>query len=53
MHDITPKPLKTERDYQDALSRLELIFGAEKGSTDGDELEILGTLIEKYEDDYY
>ncbi len=47
------KPIKTERDYQDALSRLELIFDAKKGSTEGDELEILGILIEKYEDEHF
>jgi HTH-type transcriptional regulator/antitoxin HigA len=44
------KPIKNETDYQQALERLELIFDAQKGSEDGDELEVLGILIEKYED---
>ena len=43
------KPIKTEQDYQEALDRLEVIFDAKKGSSEGDELEILGLLIEKYE----
>ena len=43
------KPIKTEQDYQEALDRLEVIFDAKKGSPEGDELEILGLLIEKYE----
>jgi len=47
------KPIRTENDYQQALARLELIFDAEFGSPEGDELEILGMLIEKYENEYY
>ena len=44
------KPIKTKKDYQNALERLEIIFDAKKDSREGDELEILGILIEKYED---
>ena len=47
------KPIKTKKDYQLALARLELIFDAKKGSKDGDELEILGILIEKYENEHF
>ncbi len=47
------KPIRTEDDYQQALARLELIFDAEFGSPEGDELEILGMLIEKYENEHY
>jgi HTH-type transcriptional regulator/antitoxin HigA len=47
------KPIRTENDYQQALARLELIFDAEFGSKEGDELEILGMLIEKYENENY
>ena len=42
-------PIKTEKNYKRALERLEDIFDAELGSKDGDELEILSILIEKYE----
>lgn len=47
------KPIKTEQDHQEALDRLEVIFDAKKGSPEGDELEILGLLIEKYESMYF
>ena len=41
------KPIKNEKDYQQALKRLELIFDAKKGTEKGDELEILSILIDK------
>ncbi len=50
---MTIKPIKTKKDYHNALGRLELIFDAKKGSREGDELEILGILIEKYEDAHF
>ncbi len=43
------KPIKTDKDYQLALERLEAIFDAKKDSKEGDELEILGILIDQYE----
>jgi HTH-type transcriptional regulator / antitoxin HigA len=45
--------IKTDSDYQNALARLKLIFDAKKGSKNGDELEILGILIENYENDFF
>ncbi len=47
------KPIKTEKDYQDALIRLETIFDAKVGTPEGDELEILGILIERYESEHF
>ncbi|WP_316767830.1 type II toxin-antitoxin system HigA family antitoxin [Pedobacter frigiditerrae] len=47
------KPIKNEIDYEQALTRLEVIFDAKKGSPQGDELEILGILIEKYENEHF
>lgn len=47
------RPIKTKKDYQLALARLELIFDAKKNSKYGDELEILSILIEKYEDEHF
>jgi len=41
--------IKNESDYQEALERLELIFDSEKETPEGDELELLGALIERYE----
>ena len=47
------KPIKTEKDYQKALKRLEIIFDAHPGTKEGDELDILALLIERYEDEHY
>jgi HTH-type transcriptional regulator / antitoxin HigA len=49
--DITA--LKTERDYQNALARLNEIFDSPIDSPEGDEAEILSILIEKYEEIHY
>jgi HTH-type transcriptional regulator/antitoxin HigA len=47
------KPIKTEKDYEAAMERLEDIFDANPGTKEGDELDILTMLIEKYEDEHY
>lgn len=46
-------PIKSEKDYDKALERLEVIFDAKLGSKDGDELEILSILIDKYEEEHF
>jgi HTH-type transcriptional regulator/antitoxin HigA len=43
------KPIKTEKDYKAALKRLEVVFDAEQNTNEGDELEVLGVLIDNYE----
>ena len=45
--------IKTEKDYIQALERLEVIFDAKKGTPEGDELELLGMLIEQYENEHF
>jgi HTH-type transcriptional regulator / antitoxin HigA len=47
------KPIKTRKDYQVAMNRLEGIFDAKPGTPEGDELEVLGILIDKYEQEHY
>jgi HTH-type transcriptional regulator / antitoxin HigA len=47
------KILKTEEEYNQALKRLEVIFDASEDTTEGDEADLLGILIEKYEDEHY
>jgi HTH-type transcriptional regulator / antitoxin HigA len=47
------KPIRTKKDYEQARERLEVIFDAKKGTNKGDELEILGILIEKYENEKF
>ena len=47
------KPIKNEKDYQNALERLEVIFDASIDTKEGDEAEILSLLIENYENEHY
>lgn len=47
------KPIKSEKDYNNALERLEQIFDATPESIEGDEAEILAMLIENYENTHY
>lgn len=47
------KPIKTETDYNLALKRLETIFDAEIGTTESDEADVLGLLVDEYEKKYY
>ena len=50
---MTLKPIKTKKDYAQAMERLEVLFDAKKGTPEGDELEVLSILIEKYEDEHF
>ena len=47
------KPIKSDKDYRNALERLEVIFDAPIDTTEGDEAEILSLLIENYENEHY
>jgi HTH-type transcriptional regulator/antitoxin HigA len=47
------KPIKTEINYRDALKRLEGIFDAKLGTPESDELEILGLMVDDYENKHY
>jgi len=47
------KPIKTEKDHNEALIRIKVIFDAPENSADGDEAEILSLMIEDYEDKHY
>ncbi len=44
------KPIYTKSDYKKALLRVEKLWGAKRNTPEGDELDILTTLIEKYEE---
>ena len=47
------KPIKTEEDYQAALNRLDKIFDTKIGTKESDEADILGLLIDDYENIHY
>lgn len=43
----------SEIDYRMALIRIEALFDAEPGSPEGDELELLASFVEAYEEEHY
>ncbi|AGI24525.1 hypothetical protein H681_13275 [Pseudomonas sp. ATCC 13867] len=47
------KPIRNDEDLRAAFQRLEAIFQAEEGTPEADEMEVLVTLIEAYEDKHY
>jgi HTH-type transcriptional regulator/antitoxin HigA len=51
MMDI--RPIKTEQDYNSSIHRIEELWGAKKDTPEGDELDLLLTLIESYEMKHY
>lgn len=48
-------PIRTEADYEKVLERIDVLMEQEPeiGSREGDELEILALLVEKYEEQYW
>jgi HTH-type transcriptional regulator / antitoxin HigA len=46
-------PIRTEKDYEDAVARIAQLMGAVPGSADGDELDVLATLVDGYEAKHY
>lgn len=47
------KPIKNEVDYRQALAQIEQLFEAELNTPEGDQLEILTTLVEDYEEKHH
>ena len=43
------EPIKTEKDYDISISRIEELWGAKRDTIQGDELDLLVTLIEANE----
>jgi HTH-type transcriptional regulator / antitoxin HigA len=47
------RPIRTKRDYERALRRIETLMDADPGSDEGDELEVLATLVDVYEEKHF
>lgn len=45
--------IKTETDYQSAMKRLEEVFDAPVGTPESDEADILGLLLDEFEQKFY
>lgn len=47
------RPIKSEQDYHTAISRIEELWGAKRDTPEGDELDLMVTLVEFYEMKHY
>jgi len=47
------KPIKSEADYERTLTRIAELIKAEQDSREGDELDVLTTLVEAYEAQHF
>ncbi|WPO39192.1 helix-turn-helix domain-containing protein [Tardiphaga sp. 42S5] len=44
------RPIRNDDDHMAALREIERLWGAATGTDDGDKLDVLATLVEKYEE---
>ena len=47
------RPIKTENDYSEAIIKIEGLWGSKRDTTEGDQLDLLCTLVEAYEMKHY
>jgi HTH-type transcriptional regulator/antitoxin HigA len=47
------KPIKTKADYEASLAEMEHLWCARSGTSEGNRLDILATLIDAYENEHY
>lgn len=47
------KVIKTEAEYEEALEEMEKLFDAKLNTPSGERLELLGILVEQYEEQHY
>jgi len=47
------RPIKTEQDYNNSVKRIEELWGAKRDTLQGDEFDLLCTLVESYEMTHY
>lgn len=50
---IAIKIIKTEKEYEEALARIDALMDATPGSAREEELELITLLVEKYEEDHF
>ena len=50
---VEVRPIRTKRDYEAALKEIERLWGAKAGTSDGDRLDVLATLVDAYEAEHY
>jgi len=50
---MTIKPIRNEDDYRETLNQIEALMNAQEDTSDGDQLDVLVTLVEAYERKMY
>ena len=50
---VEVRPIRTKRDYEATLNEVERLWGAKAGTSDGDRLDVLATLVDAYEAEHY
>ena len=46
---MTIRPIRNSSDHESALKRIEALMSAQTGTAEGDELDVLATLVDVYE----
>lgn len=46
---MTIRPIRNSSDHESALKRIQALMSAKQGTAEGDELDVLATLVEAYE----
>lgn len=46
-------PIKSEEDYKAALKEIDLLFKSKPNTPNGDKLDVLTILVQKYEEDHF
>lgn len=44
------RPIRNDEDHRTARAEIERLWGAAAGSEDGDRLDVLATLVDRYEE---
>jgi len=47
------RPIRSKADYRKALAEVGRLWGAKRGTPEGDRLDVLATLIDAYEAEHY
>lgn len=53
MSEVMVRPVRTEADYEAALEEIGRLMTARPGTPEGDELDVLSTLVEAYEAEHH
>ena len=50
---MTIRPIRNSSDHESALKRIEALMSAQNGTVEGDELDVLATLVDAYEREHF